>query len=309
MRIRIPRIVLSFLVFLSCASVICGASGSAPVGATSIGKVDLVTVLGFHPRMALYDPAFRAFVRLEVADLFKPDLEQRLAELTRLASETGVVGGNPSTPSSGSSLSEELQVIEDQRRDLLRRIDSESDPKRQAEAELELARVAARMVELERASADADFRKRHPQFTSPEETEEVFRTIEKEVLAVVDEVAREKGVTVVLNQSTLEPASMPSLVEVAPVPPVQASRLGTSLYYGFLNASDPAGELLENTTAANRHPRMLSGLHLRPHPLVLAGGLDLTTEVLGRVLLRNAVPDERRRMIVEYLGELLVELR
>lgn len=279
---------------------------AAPVQAShdgkSIGKVDLLAVLSFHPRMAFYDPALGAFYRLEISDLFRPDLELRLK----------AISGGPALASQSKidpSRDPELQAIERRRGEVLRIIDTSQDPIQQAQAERELGTLAQKMAAAERSAAETSFRQNHPQVTSPVETTRIFREIEQEVLATIDQLARERNLAVVLNQSTLAPASVSSLVEVAPVPPVAASRVATSLYFAFLSATTPGTEKLELWTETVRHPQMLAKVPLRPFPLVLSGGQDLTVDVLERVLKRNSVPEEKCRQIVAYLRGILSEVR
>ena len=68
-------------------------------------------------------------------------------------------------------------------------------------------------------------------------------------------------------------------------------------------------ELLERHAGEARHPQMMGSLPLRPWPLVLSGGEELTVEVLEKVLRRNAVPEDRCRAIVSFLRELVAEVR
>lgn len=285
--------------------------GSGPLFAQTIavGKVDLLAVMSFHPRMALFDPAIGAFYRLEVQDLFRPDLEARLTALSKGASSA--IQGTASSAASvvDPAFNGELQAIEQRRRELLRILDTSQDTGKQAQAERELGQLAQKMAAAERVSAEQSFRQHHPQFTSSAETATIFREIEQEILSSIDQLSRERGFTVVFNQSTLPPASVPSLIEVAPVNPAAASRVATSLYFAFLGAQTPAAETLENWTAASRHPQMLAKAPLRPYPLVLSGGQDLTIEVLDRVLQRNAVPEEKRNQILSHLRGLLSETR
>ncbi|RCK77273.1 MAG: hypothetical protein OZSIB_3084 [Candidatus Ozemobacter sibiricus] len=264
-----------------------------------IGVVDLVTVILVHPRLALFDGERLGFYRLPLG--LRPEEWQR-----RLMALQAEVGSPPATLTAAlATLASQAAILEEQRVELLRA----SDAHPPGRGDHRLASLTATLEALQRQRQDLEFRRDHPDLTSPAETRAILAEIETEVLAIIASVAAELRLAAVLNRS---------LPLASPPPPTAAPLIGhgadfptVDLYYAFL-ASHPAStdptvtppsQRLARWLDLTRHPAYPVVREIRPHPMVIQGGQDLTFEVITRLFQKYNLPPDVLSTLLRALSE------
>lgn len=264
-----------------------------------IGVVDLVTVILVHPRLALFDGERLGFYRLPLG--LRPEEWQR-----RLMALQAEVGSPPATLTAAlAALASQAALLEEQRAEIL----GEADARPPGRTDHRLASLTAALEALQRQRQDLEFRRDHPDLTSPAETRAILAEIETEVLAIIASVAAELRLAAVLNRSL--PLASPPPPTAAPLTGHGADFPTADLYYAFL-ASHPASadptvpppsQRLARWLDLTRHPAHPVVREIRPHPMVIQGGQDLTFEVITRLFQKYHLPPDVLTTLLRALSE------
>ena len=286
------RLRLLFLVFSVCLPVF-----SLPPG--TIGTVDLITLTALHPSLALFDFSFGGFLKIPLG----LSLEER---------KKAIAGFRSRQPAIESELAPRLQkwladqiALEKRRTTLANGPVPATSPDQIHVREQLLASYARQLQNLEQQITEARFQSQFPEFTTPEETAHRLADIQEEIAKVIGEVAETRHCQVVLNTSLpLSPNPFPK-DQLGQPRPMSEFWLECDLFYAFLGkpaSGTYSGKLrnafLQSWLNKTRAPEVWSNLALRPYPLVISGGLDLTEPVLEILHSRHGTGSEAISLLI-----------
>lgn len=267
-----------------------------------IGTVDLAVLTALHPLMAQFDFEKQAFLNLA----FHLSRADRESSLNRLREEAKV--REPLLRETLARIASENAALEHRRIELIVSIRQSAAPAERASLDLALRDLAERQQSLRNRHEETNWKLEFPEYSSASETLSIFNAIESEVFAAIDDVASRAGVDAVLNASLPFPPYDPSTKGFSPALENRLTWLETDLYYAFLASATPESVSLAPSATENpaaewvkliRHPAAASFFPIRPYPLVLRGGIDLTGDVLARLLERYHVDASRASILIE----------
>lgn len=290
---RIISIVLCFL-FLSPAF---GISAE-----TRIGTVDMAVLTALHPLMAQFDFEKQAFLVIP----FNLSRSERESFCIRLREESKA--REPLLRETLARIASEDAALERKRAGLIGSIRQSAVPAERASLDLALRNLAEHQQSLRALREETAWKLEYPEYSSASETKSIFNTIDSEVLAAIDDIASRSGVNAVLNSSLPFPPYDPSTKSFSPALENRLTWLETDLYYAFLASTTPESVSLAPSATENpadewvkliRHPAAAPFFPVRPYPLVLRGGIDLTGDVLAKLLERYHVDASRASILIE----------
>ncbi|NLI77557.1 MAG: hypothetical protein GX442_14085 [Candidatus Riflebacteria bacterium] len=281
---------------------------SGPSLATgAVGIVDMLVLNALHPTMARFDFQRRAFRRIP----FQMPPAEREALFTRLREEAR--RQEPAFQEAlGRLASQEADIVR-RRGEVLDALRTIASPTGRLALEQELRQLQEEQLQVQESQEEVRCRWECPEYTPASETRATLEGIEREVFAVIAAVAAREGVQVVLNANLPYPPADPATARISPMAQNRLAWLETDLYYSFLASSaadaavyDPVadGAAADEWVKLIRHPAAAPFFPVRPYPLVLQGGTDLTGKVLAALLERHHVDPRRARTLVEAVGRL-----
>ncbi|MBI3038252.1 hypothetical protein HYY75_04245, partial [bacterium] len=117
----------------------------------------------------------------------------------------------------------------------------------------------------------------------------------------------------VLNQSLPPPGIWPDQSDKLYLFRERATWIDSGLYYAFLaKSANTNGKALkqfekdvqlETFLELTRHPTAQNQLPIRPHPLVLKGGIDFTPEVVAILLEKYSYPSQTIQTVKRFLTD------
>lgn len=276
------------------------------------GVVDLTTVTALHPLMSLYDFSRAGFINVEFG-LDAKSLHEKRQKLVNLE------------PAEKERLESELENINStysnlkQRQfALLNEIRQQKNEKQQRELSIQADKLNQQISELWQKRNLNQFRLTNPDLMLPEASEAMLSRIEQEVLEAVEFVANENGMNLVLNASVPNHGKRNMQRSFEILTDKNLPLAETDLYYAFLANSketqeqskdrahreegmparqDVPGRWLEQS----RQPAVQEQLPINPHPLVLRGGINITSEVVARIFKQYKCADH----VIEKLTAML----
>jgi len=279
---------------------------------THPGVVDLTTVTALHPLMSLYDFSRAGFINVEFGLDAKSTHEQR-QKLINL------------DPTEKKRLETELERInkiysdlKQQQFVLLNEIKQQTDEQKQLELRTRAEELNQQINEIWKERNLASFRLNNPDLMLPGQTGDMLNRIEKEVLEAVEQVAADNGLNLVLNASVPNHGKRNIQRSFEVLTDKNLPLAETDLYYAFLANSKENQEQLKDmehretglparqTDAArwfeeSRQPAVQEQLPIAPHPLVLKGGINITIEVVAKILKQYKCEDQ----VIEKLTTML----
>ncbi len=283
------------------------AGGRGPSPGARVGVADMLVLNALHPAMARFDFQQRAFLRIP----FSLPPAERDALFARLREEAR--SQEPAFQETLRQLASEEADIARRRGEVIDALRTGAGLKERLALEEELRRLQAAQVQVKEQQDEVRSRREWPEYTTASETRAILDGIEREVREVLGEVARREGVQVVLNANLPYPPPDPATARISPMARNRLAWLETDLYYSFLASSPPDtavydpvadGAAADEWVKLVRHPAAAPFFPVRPYPLVLQGGVDLTAKVLAALLERHQVDPRRARALVEAVGRL-----
>jgi hypothetical protein len=276
---KIQAVMICLSIFLLGPGLVVPARGER-----AIGKVNVGLVASLHPRMSLFDFQTLGFFRVPLglsAEQFKAAVES--------------ARGQGDT----KSLLKRLQALDDQLIHLTGRKQAVfQEGQTPDQARLELAGLDSEAARLREERIEIEFSLRFPHLTPPAETRAILDEIEAEVMALVKAVAEERRVAVVLNTTLPLPFEGRRRYFEGNQYGQGFPGLNHRLFYSILaNGEDPdfpksMDERMNQWLHWTGHPEVQNVLPVKPWPLVLAGGEDLTSEIIRRLYQAHKIPDE-----------------
>ncbi len=240
-----------------------------------IGKVNLGLAASLHPRMAAFDFQRLGFIRSSgTASTQSRELRSRIEELDRQATEV---------TRQKQECFQQLDV----------RFEATASGTLLRNRLAELDRLAR---DLENARLETEFALSHPDLTPPEETRRMLGEIDDEVMSLVQDMGREGKYRLILNTTIPVPFGFPISYRSGQAFGNGLRELDQQVLNGLLTRRE---EELDPQTPDERSRRWIRMtqrsevqplLPVRPWPLVLTGGDDITPEVIRRLYERHGVP-------------------
>ncbi len=269
---------------------------------TKIGKVNLALLSALHPQMGLFDFQRMGFIKAELG-LNKEAFEGKKMVLKM---------DNKDKEAANKALdlaNEEMMAVEDQLRQLN---DKEGtifvpDMSEEGQKEYEIIRKKFNVAGIKRK--EAEYRVMYPEFTEPAKTREILDAIEKEVIEVVNLVAKAGGYDVVLNSTVASPYGYP--ISYRPEVTYSTGPVGLDqVNYYTLLSERPEGreqiydatEMAEEWLSTMFRPQVQDMLPMKPWPLVMSGGDDLLPAALKELYRRYKINDVTFGIVIDVLS-------
>ena len=298
---------------LSCMLLICtiGLSQQVNLSSQQPGVVDLTLVTALHPLMSLYDFNRMSFVNVE----FGLDAKSLHEERQKLL-EQGKVNQDD-LEKELAVINNEYSALKQKQFMLMNDLQKAADARQKEELRKTTEETNRLISELWQKRNLINFRLANPDLMLPEQTATMLNRIEREIQETVDKVAEEGGFNLILNAAIPNNGKRNMQRSFEILTDKNLSHAETDLYYAFLaNTRESAQQKKDREHAAgmqkeangaatwleqSRQPAVQEQLPINPHPLVLRGGIDITTEVVKRLLKRYKCDDE----VIERLEKLL----
>ena len=256
---------------------------------TKIAKINLGLLTALHPKMALFDFGALGFYKYG----FGLSEDEREAEKNNPDKNSNV----------RKKAEEEFEILQKEFAEINIKIANEVNKllektgKTNEESDL-LKELRNKRIEYEFLMEDAQYSMKYPYLTSPKETKEILKNIEKECNEAIKEAVKDKNYDVVLNSSNTVPFGYPISYRTESSFYIGPSGIDEKIYYAIL--SNPR-EKLEDNEIAQDYLRMwilnMEDAHvqkylpLSPRPLVLQGGKDILSDVI-KILYKKYNIDE-----------------
>lgn len=293
MKVRISLFI--FLVIFSLG--LCAAQAQT----IKIGKVDLGLVISIHPHMSLFDFDRMGFFKIS-AGLTQAEFQQKLEQLRSAPVDRKLAADQ-------QRMIQQIRDLDKKKAGLLEAmVGVSSEQGRKIEAQLK--ELAAAEKSLRDGLHDIEYQQNCPDLTPPEQTRKRLDSIENEVLAELGKLVKEKGYDLVLNSSITVPFNYRQRYKSGALFGLGVPGVDFSLFYAFLANKEhvlPTDENPESRNLINwleliNHPDALSMLPLKPYPLVLAGGDDLSNELVARIYRRHNIDEKVLDSVMSILG-------
>jgi len=301
--------VLTCLLFI-CASGFCQ---QLTLGGQQPGVVDLTVVTALHPLMSLYDFNRMSFVNVEFGLDAKSLHEERQKLLKQGESKRKELENEL------AAINKEYSSLKQSQFMLMNDLQKATNAGQKEELHKKAEEKNRQIRELWQKRNLINFRMANPDLMLPEQTAEMLRQIEQEVQETVAKVAEEGGFNLVLNAAIPNNGKRNMQRSFEILTDKNLSHAETDLYYAFLaNTRESAQQKKDREHAASgqkeangattwleqsRQPAVQEQLPINPHPLVLRGGIDITTEVVKRLLQRYKCDDEVIKRLEKVLNE------
>lgn len=259
----------------------------------AVGQIDLELALILHPKMSLFDFKRLGFYKVNL-DLSDKDFYKYINNLRR------------NTP----DRSNELNIIKNNIKDL--KIKSRNiyakNRKQNSINENDYKEINNQIHKLEEKLADIEFDSKNYEITNIEETRKILSSIKKEVFEVIDDIAREKDLAVVLNNPVNHfNNDFPIEYENRIAFSQKHTNMYSEIYFQFLLGAElskndytlPSSAYLSNWLEMSRNPEMINALPSTPQPFVFIGAKDILLDVLKKIYSKYNCPVEAYENIKE----------
>lgn len=247
----------------------------------SIAKVNLGLAISLHPTMSLFDFDRMGFFKVK-AGLANEEFKAAVQKLKQNADTSNL-------EAQIDLLQNQLIEIDNQKGRIMNEPALKGEP---ATNRIEkIRKLNIESDEIFKKIDELNYQISCSELTSPQKTREMLSMIEQEVLANLKQIAGEKGFEIVLNSSITVPFNYPLKYVSGEQYGLGVPGIDYSLFYSFLANRDhllPTDETPESRKLINwlelvQSPRAIDMLPLKPYPLVLSGGVDLTKELVTRI--------------------------
>jgi hypothetical protein len=177
------------------------------------------------------------------------------------------------------------------------------------QVESKLNKLAQEEQQIRNAIYDIKYQRHCPDLTSPAETRKILDKIETEVLKELKLIAAKNDYKLVLNNSVTAPVVYPLKYESGELFGHGVPGIDFSLFYAFLANKDhllpgddtPETRKLLNWLELINYPHALNQLPIKPYPLVLSGGDDLTMLLVKRIYKKHKIEQKVLDSVVAVL--------
>ncbi len=283
---------LLLIAFLLCQSVGFAAK---------IGKVDLGLVVSIHPEMALFDFSRMGFFKVPLG-LSADDFAIAVQQLKDRPVSSDLQDQR-------QKLEAEIRTIDREKSVLMNKLAglSVEDGNRVAD---DLKNLAKKQEELFGRISDIEYQQNCPDLTSPDETRVRLAAIEKQVIDELEKMAAEKGFEIVFNSSITVPFNYPKRYRSGSQYGIGVPGLDYSLFYSFLANRDhvlpsddtPESRRLINWLELINYPEALNLLPLKPYPLILRGGEDISAGLIERIYRIHGIEEKVITTVMSIAG-------
>jgi len=253
-----------------------------------IGKVNLGLAVSLHPRMSLFNFQHLGFYRVPLG-LSPTEFDAAVAK--------GIASSPPSSPAPRiDDLNSKLSEIAEKKQLLFQKLTASESGN--AAIRQQLSDLARQTREFCDERSELEFAMAHPELTAPDETRKVLAEIEREVMGILNEIAKGKKYDLVLNSTIPVPFGFPLTYHSGNTFGKGVSGVDQQLFYAlFAGQDDPMNpqtpdERFSRWIQLTNHPDVQAFLPIKPWPLVIRGGEDFTKDVVEKLYARNRIPAE-----------------
>ena len=273
------------------------------VAENSVGVVDLITVTSLHPKMSLFDFGKLGFLRVSPGSTE----QAKILQLEQIRSNPMAIDQHREIIQEKTNNLERLKTLDSEIRMALKIRDKTLNRAESYRMDVEIASMGAQLDNLK--MIDRRFQRilESPEITTPRETIEIFKAIEVDVLAAVKRVADEANLDLVFNASNPSWSFQESLDYLTgPTTGLGIAGIQSDLFFSVLARGSSDEEGAKSAYALQwvelmRHPLLQRVLPVRPQPLVLKGGIDITPKVVDAILADYQIDATSRKAIRKVL--------
>lgn len=265
-----------------------------------IGKVNLGLVVSLHPQMSLFDFDRMGFFKIPPG-LSNSEFNQKLKELK-------------STPlpatleNKENAIKIEMDKLDRSKGELMSKVSGVS-PEEGSTIVAEINRISEQYEKLRNDLSDIEYQRNCPELTSPEDTRTILRKIETETIAELNKIAQGSGYSIVLNSSIPVPYNYPQRYLSGETYGLGVPGIDYSLFYAFLANKDhvlrgddtPESRKLINWLELINSPKALNLLPLKPYPLVIEGGDDLSVKLVESIYAKHMVDEKVLKAVTSVM--------
>ena len=253
-----------------------------------IAKVNLALVVSLHPQMSLFDFSRMGFFKIPPG-LSEKDFQQKHRELLSAPI-------SPLIAAQEAKISEEVAELNKKVTKLSEQISGCTAAEGEA-IEKSLIQTARKSELLSSQLLDLKYQRNCPDLSSPDDTRAILRKIESEVMNELSKIATHDGYSLVLNSSVTVPFNYPQSYSSNALYGLGVPGIDFSLFYSFLANKDhtlPSDDTPESRRAINwlelaNSPKALNQLPLKPYPLVLEGGTDISKDLVLKIYEKHKI--------------------
>lgn len=265
-----------------------------------IAKVDLGLVASIHPQMALFDFDRMGFFKVA------PGLSQEQFEMEVNKLRSSLPTQKWSKVS--ANLRGKIEAFEKQKAALIAQM-SGAELATGKRVEKKLEEISREEEKIRGQLSDIEYQQNCPDLTAPAETRKILDQIEKELMTELKALADEQKYDLVLNSSITVPFNYPQRYKAGPQYGLGIPGVDFSLFYSFLANRDhvlvsdetPNSRNLINWLELIRYPDAMNLLPLKPYPMVLKGGDDISAALVERIYLKHKID----RKVIESVHSIL----
>lgn len=250
-----------------------------------IAVVNLAIALAIHPKMSLFDTNRLGFYRISSLNLTEEEFQNEIDRLRDV----------PPIDNAQEKIMSDIAALR-KKRNALSNLKVNATPERLAEAEkLRVSYVEEEKVLFSKLE-DARYRDFNMDLMDYNSAKSFASEIESEVFEIINEVAKEKNIAIVFNNSTAPTKGYPETYDSRYIFHKGSATLSNLMYYSFLSLTGvnlEAGDLPLSNKVINwmeimRYPGSIDVLPIRQRPLVLSKTVDILPEVVYRLYRRYA---------------------
>ncbi|MEW6708764.1 MAG: hypothetical protein AB1403_02990 [Candidatus Riflebacteria bacterium] len=269
--------------------------------AAKIGRIDLGLVVSIHPEMALFDFSRMGFFKVPLG-LSAEDFSIAVQQLKERPVSADLAEQRKKVES-------EIRVIDREKSALMDKL-AGLTMEEGSKVAIDLEILTKKQEELFGKISDIEYQQNCPDLTSPDETRARLAAIEKQVIGELEKMAAEKGYEIVFNSSITVPFNYPKRYRSGSQYGIGVPGLDYSLFYSFLANRDhvlpsddtPESRRLINWLELINYPEALNLLPLKPYPLVLHGGEDISAGLIERIYRIHGVEEKVISTVLSITG-------
>lgn len=265
-----------------------------------IAKVDLGLVVSVHPQMSLFDFDRMGFFKIPLG-LTREEFQMKREELMNLAVDQQLFSLRAEIEAEIRALNKKTAALHE------RLVGSSADMGRKIDAQLK--EVSSLEETLKSRLYDIEYQLNCKDLTAPEKTRELLRGIENEIMGELKKLVAEKKYDLVFNSTITVPFNFQQRYQSGAMFGLGVPGIDFSLFYSFIANREhvlPSDETPESRNLINwleliGYPDALNLLPLKPYPLVLAGGKDITAELVERIYEKHGIDEKISQSLLSIL--------
>ncbi|GAB4279250.1 MAG: hypothetical protein Kow0029_23080 [Candidatus Rifleibacteriota bacterium] len=288
------------VVFIFIFIALSGYLTTANAAKIRIGKVNLALAVSLHPQMSLFDFDRMGFFKIP------PGLSKEQFDVQLKALKDRPLP--PELEKRQQRCNQEIARLDRRKRELMQSLaGAQESAGRKITEELDV--ISAQDEKLRGEISDIEYQKLCPDLTSPEETRKILEKIETEVMKIIEKIAVDENYDLVLNTSVTAPINYPVKYKSGEMYGLGVPGIDYSLFYSFLANKDhilpnddiPESRKLINWLELTNSPAALNMLPIKPYPLVIHGGEDLTAKVVREIYKKYQIDEKILKAVLSVL--------